>query len=152
MHSRGKPVEVLTVDNHCDGPYLYLRLLKENNTKRAEEVLELLKLNGGNSTGLGISCVSWDGAVHPDQFWRNHILGNVLEKPFGAIWTDSSNDFLMKLKEKKKHLKGRCSKCRFLEICGGNFRARAEAVTGDIWEPDPACYLTDEEIGIEQLQ
>jgi Fe-coproporphyrin III synthase len=152
MHSRGKPVEVLTVDNHCDGPYLYLRLLKENNTKRAEEVLELLKLNGGNSTGLGISCVSWDGAVHPDQFWRNHILGNVLEKPFGAIWTDSSNDFLMKLKEKKKHLKGRCSKCRFLEICGGNFRARAEAVTGDIWEPDPACYLTDEEIGIEHLQ
>ena len=28
----------------------------------------------------------------------------------------------------------------------GNFRARAEAVTGDIWSPDPACYLTDEEI------
>ena len=27
----------------------------------------------------------------------------------------------------------------------GNFRARAEAA-GDIWGPDPACYLTDEEI------
>ena len=26
----GKPKEVLTVDNHADGPYLYLRLLKED--------------------------------------------------------------------------------------------------------------------------
>ena len=32
-------------------------------------------------------------------------------------------------------------------ICGGNFRVRAEAATGDLWAPDPACYLTDEEIG-----
>ena len=23
-----------------------------------------------------------------------------------------------------------------------------ESVHGDIWEPDPACYLTDEEIGL----
>jgi MoaA/NifB/PqqE/SkfB family radical SAM enzyme len=28
-----------------------------------------------------------------------------------------------------------------------NLRARAYAVTGDLWESDPACYLTDEEIG-----
>ena len=27
-------------------------------------------------------------------------------------------------------------------------RVRAEAVTGDPWAPDPACYLTDEEIGL----
>jgi hypothetical protein len=25
---------------------------------------------------------------------------------------------------------------------------RAEAATGDLWNPDPACYLTDAEIGI----
>jgi len=36
--------------------------------------------------------------------------------------------------------------CRFLEVCGGNFRARAEAATGNLWGVDPACYLTDEEI------
>ena len=51
-------------------------------------------------------------------------------------------------KEKKKHVKGRCVKCKFLDLCAGNFRVRAEAVTGDVWAPDPACYLTDEEIGI----
>ncbi|MBN1294390.1 MAG: 12,18-didecarboxysiroheme deacetylase [Candidatus Latescibacteria bacterium] len=148
LHSNGKKIEVLTVDNHCDGPYLYLRLLREN-PDRAKKVLELLRFNGGNSTGVGVASIGWDGSVHPDQFWRNHILGNVQTKPFGEIWTNKHNDFLMKLKNKKQYVTGRCSQCRYLDICGGNFRARAEAVTGDLWAPDPACYLTDAEIGIE---
>jgi len=145
LFDRGKPKEILTVDNHADGPYIYLRLLRED-PKRAAEVLELLKMNEGNSSGHGIGCVSWDGTVHPDQFWRNIALGNVRERPFGEIWTDAGNELLMKLKDKRPHLTGRCRTCRWLDVCGGNFRARAESVTGDIWAPDPACYLTDEEI------
>jgi len=146
-HDRGNEIEVLTVDNHADGPYIYQRLLKED-PKRAAEVLELLKWNEGNSSGHGLACVSWDGAVHADQFWREYTFGNVRERKFGEIWEDKSNDLLMKLKDKKHHVTGRCSMCKWLDICGGNFRARAEAVYGDIWEPDPACYLTDEEIGL----
>jgi len=49
------------------------------------------------------------------------------------------------LKEKAKHVKGRCSLCKWLSICSGNFRVRAEAVTGDVWAPDPACFLTEDE-------
>ncbi len=146
LHKRGKPKEVLTVDNHADGPYLYLRLLRED-PERAQEVLELLKMNEGNNSGRGIGCVSWDGRVHADQFWRHHAFGNIKERPFSDIWTDTSEPLMGKLKEKKKHVKGRCAACQWLDICGGNFRVRAEAVAGDIWAPDPACYLTDEEIG-----
>ena len=142
------PKEVLTVDNHADGPYLWMRLQKED-PKRAEEVFELLQFNEGNSSGRGIGCISWDGKVHADQFWREHVFGNVLERPFSEIWTDPNIELLHKMKDKRPHVKGRCSKCRFLDICGGNFRARAEAVHGDIWAEDPACYLTDEEIGIK---
>jgi radical SAM protein with 4Fe4S-binding SPASM domain len=147
LHRRGMPKEVLTVDNHCDGVYLYLRLLRED-PARAKQVLELLEYNGGNSSGVGIACVSWDGSVHPDQFWRHLTLGNVRERKFGDIWTDKDNALLMMIKEKKRHVTGRCGACKWLDICGGNFRVRAEAVTGDLWAPDPACYLTDEEIGI----
>lgn len=147
FHKRGNPIEVLTVDNHCDGPYIYLRLLREN-PARAKEVLELLRFNEGNSSGRGIACVSWDGSVHPDQFWRHLTLGNVRERDFGEIWTDSNNELLMKIKEKKKHVTGRCAQCKWLDVCAGNFRVRAEAMTGDLWAPDPACYLTDEEIGL----
>lgn len=145
LHDKGKQKEVLTVDNHSDGPYIYLRLLKEN-PKRAEEVLELLKMNEGNNSGRGFGCVSWNGDVHADQFWRHYSFGNIKERPFSEIWTDLSNPLLKKLKEKKNHVKGRCAKCRWLDICAGNFRVRAEAITGDIWAPDPACYLTDHEI------
>ncbi|MCF8025762.1 MAG: 12,18-didecarboxysiroheme deacetylase [Desulfobacteraceae bacterium] len=146
LHDRGKPKEVLTVDNHADGPYAYLRIEREN-PRRAQEVLELLKMNEGNNSGRGIGCISWDGEVHADQFWRHYSFGNVRRRPFSEIWTDTSADPLLeKLKDKKKHVKGRCARCRWLDICGGNFRVRAEAVTGDVWAPDPACYLTDEEI------
>jgi len=145
FHDRGMPKEILTVDNHADGPYVYLRMLRENNP-RAGEVLQLLKMNEGNSSGRGIGCISWDGKVHADQFWRHYSFGNVLEQPFGEIWSDLSNPLMAQLKDKKNYIKGRCAKCKWLDVCAGNFRVRAEAVTGDIWGEDPACYLTDEEI------
>ncbi|MCF8086955.1 MAG: 12,18-didecarboxysiroheme deacetylase [Desulfotignum sp.] len=149
LHNRNKPKEILTVDNHADGPYLYQRLLKED-PKRAAEVLELLEMNEGNNSGRGIGCISWDGEVYPDQFWREKSLGNIKDRPFSQIWTDESNEFLMKMKEKKKHVKGRCATCRWLDICAGNFRARAESVANDPWDSDPACYLTDQEISKEK--
>jgi radical SAM protein with 4Fe4S-binding SPASM domain len=145
LHRRGVPTEVLTVDNHTDGPWLYLRMQREGHP-RAETVMSLLRANAAASTGIGIGCISWDGTVFPDQFWRGHPLGNVRRRPFSAIWQDAGNPFLQALRERRAHVKGRCATCRFLDICGGNFRARAEAATGDLWAPDPACYLTDAEI------
>jgi len=145
MFNRGKPKEILTVDNHADGPYVYMRLLEED-PERAREAMSLLIVNEGNSSGSGIGCVSWDGEVHADQFWRGVSFGNVRERPFSKIWMDTSNELMFRLKDRKKYVKGRCAACRWLDICGGNFRARAEAVTGDIWAPDPACYLTEKEI------
>lgn len=145
--SKNLEKEVLTVDNHADGVYLYLKLLKTN-PQRAAKVLELLTLNGGNRTGIAIGEVDWFGNVHPDQFTQNYTFGNVKERKFGEIWTDSSHPILAGLKDRKGLLKGRCSQCKWLAICNGNFRARAEAVSGDFWGSDPACYLTDEEIGI----
>jgi 12,18-didecarboxysiroheme deacetylase len=149
LHNRNQPKEILTVDNHADGPYLYLRMLKED-PQRAAEVLELLEMNEGNNSGRGIGCISWDGEVYPDQFWREKSLGNIKDRPFSQIWTDESNEFLMKMKDKKNHVKGRCAQCRWLTICAGNFRARAESVANDPWDSDPACYLTDDEIRKEK--
>lgn len=148
LHDAGKPIEVLTVDNHADGPYVYLRMLKDD-PRRAPDCLDLLNMNGGNSTGIGIGCVSWNGDVLPDQFWRHHVLGNVRERPFSEIWTDPNEPLLSKLRNRKEHMKCRCMNCRWLSVCNGNFRARAEAATGDMWGDDPACYLTDAEIAPE---
>jgi len=152
LHEKGFPAEVLTVDNHCDGPYIYLKMLKEN-PERAAEIFELLSMNQGNSSGIGIGCVSWDGSVHADQFWRHYSFGNVRERPFSEIWTDLSNELMAGLKHRKPLIQAngdRCAKCKWFGVCNGNFRVRAEAVYGNVWADDPACYLTKEEIGYNE--
>lgn len=143
----GDKCEILTVDNHADIVYLYLTYLKKDPV-RAGKIMELMQRNGGNRSGIAFGNVDPLGDVHPDQFTQNHTFGNVRERAFGDIWTDSTQPILAGLKDRKPLLKGRCAKCKWLGVCNGNFRARAEAVANDFWESDPACYLTDEEIGI----
>lgn len=145
LHKAGNKVEVLTVDNHCDGAYLYLKMKHEEHSF-AEDALKLLEANGGNNSGIGIGCISWDGKVYADQFLRDHVLGDVRTQKFSEIWTDKNNIFLQQLKTRQELLPERCKNCNWLRICNGNFRARAEASTGNFWGFDPACYLTDEEI------
>ncbi|MFC1977080.1 radical SAM protein [Chloroflexota bacterium] len=147
LHRRGLPKEILTVGSHTDGVYLYLKL-REQDPQRASEVLELLRINGGNNSGIKIGAVDDLGNVHPDQFWWHYSLGNVRERKFGDIWTDTSEPLLSGLRNRKGLLKGRCGRCQHLDICNGNLRVRAEAVYGDVWAEDPACYLSDEEISV----
>jgi len=145
LHQRGFPKEILTVANHADGVYLYLKL-KEKDPQRAETVLGLLQGNGGNNSGVRIGAVDDEGNVHPDQFWWHYTLGNVTQRSFGDIWSDTSEPLLGGLKGRKGLLKGRCGRCQYLHLCNGNLRVRAEAVYEDVWAEDPACYLSDEEI------
>lgn len=143
---RGLAKEILTVDNHCDGVYMYLKALDEGDTSTAAQIKKFISMNGGNRSGIAFGEVDPLGYVHPDQFTQHHTFGNVRERKFGDIWTDLSNPIFAGLKNRKPLLKGRCAKCKFLDACNGNFRTRAEAVTGDFWASDPSCYLTDTEI------
>lgn len=145
----GRKTDILTVDNHVDGVYLYLKLLKENPV-RAEKVWKLLTWNGGGlySSGIGIGCIDFNGKVHADQFWCHYDLGDIHNRPFSEIWTDSNEPLLKGLRNRRAYIKGRCRHCKFFDACGGSLRVRADLHFGDPWAPDPACYLTDEEIGL----
>ena len=143
----GDKVEILTVDNHADTVYLYLEALKRY-PHLADNILRLMKNNGGNRSGIAIANVDYQGNVYPDQFTRQYNLGNVKEKNIKEIWSDDLNPILHGLKDRKTLLKGRCGKCKWLNVCNGNFRTRAQSVTGDFWASDPACYLSNKEIGV----
>ena len=149
LHRRGLPKNILTVDNHVDGVYVYLKL-RERDPERADEVLRLLRWNGGGrySSGVGIADIDFEGNVHADQFWMHHSFGNVRERPFSEIWMDTGEPLMAGLKDRLPRLKGRCARCQYLDACGGALRVRADVYYGDPWAPDPACYLTDEEIGL----
>jgi radical SAM protein with 4Fe4S-binding SPASM domain len=147
---RGVPIEILTVDNHADGPYLYLRMLREGDP-RARQVLDMLTWNGGarNSSGVGIANIDFNGEVHADQFSMYRSFGNVKWRKFSEIWQDVSDPIMAGLKDRLDLLGGRCATCRFKGLCGGSLRARAEITTGDPWAADPGCYLSDAEIAGE---
>lgn len=150
FHRRGLNKEILTVDNHVDGVYLYLKLLAKD-PPRAEQVLKRLTWNGGGmySSGVGIADIDFQGNVHADQFWMHHTFGNVRRRPFSQIWLDVSDPLMAGLKNRRARIKGRCAPdiCRWFDACGGAMRVRADLVHNDPWAPEPSCYLTDEEIG-----
>lgn len=150
LAERGVDLEILTVDNHADGVYIR-NIIEKDQPERLEETQHLLEMHGGCSAGTKMSNVDPYGNVHPCQFWGHETLGNVKERKFSEIWKDETNPLLNALRDKQAHVKGRCGKCAQRAICGG-CRIRAEAVTGDMWEADPACYLTDEEIGVAPTQ
>ncbi len=143
LHQKGVEVEILTTDNHADGIYL-LNYIRKHDPQRAEEVISLLKMHGGCSAGTKFANVDPRGNVHPCQFWQDYTVGNVREKPFSQIWM-SDDELMVKLREKEKHVTGKCGECNYKSLCSG-CRIRARAVYGDIWAEDPACYLSEEEL------
>lgn len=151
FHQRGLRKDILTVANHVDGVYMYLKL-RQKNPARAEKVRELLEWNGGgaNSSGIGIANIDFFGNVHADQFWQTLTFGNVKERSFSQIWEDTSHPVMAGLKNRLPLLKGRCKNCQWQKMCGGSLRVRAYSLTGDPWDEDPACYLTEEEISLPQ--
>ena len=137
--------EVLTVGNHADGPYLLTKMVAEKN-QRAEKARRLLLANGGNKIGQKIACVGWDGCVYPDQFWRNYSLGNVKDKSFSQIWDNPDDLVLNKLRNKSQFADPRCLRCKWFDLCKGNFRFLDTETDIEYWLNEPACYFNDEEI------
>ena len=146
----GKTTDILTVDNHVDGVYLYLKLLDED-PERAADVWKLLTWNGGGlaSSGVGIGCIDYNGKVHADQFWGHYDLGDIHEQKFSEIWSNQDQPLLKGLRNRPAMVKGRCRLCKFFDACGGSLRVRADLTYNNPWAPDPACYLTDKEIGLD---
>ena len=145
----GRSTEFVTGNNDADGVYL-LHWATKNFPDQASRLRAKLVQWGGNSSGVNISNIDNQGYVHPDTMWWNYNLGNVKERPFSEIWQDLSDPIMAGLKAHPRSVGGRCGECRHFDICGGNTRVRAMQLTGDAWSEDPACYLTDEEIGINR--
>jgi len=143
-YASGHKLEVLTVDNHTDAAYLQMWVDK-NMPEASDRVKALQARNGGNTAGKGMGNIDNLGNVHPDQFWWNQTIGNVKERKFSEIWEDDSIELLSNLRDRKSLLPSDCKSCKWLGMCNGNLRVRAESATGEIFGKDPACYLTEEE-------
>ncbi len=136
----GNGREFVTGNNDADGVFL-LRWVQRHFPDRVEHLRAHLLAWGGNATGVNIANIDSQGEVHPDSFWGSYALGNVLERPFGEIWADTSDPLMRGLKQRPRPVRGRCATCPELALCNGNTRVRAWAETNDFWAEDPGCYL-----------
>ncbi|HEY0844539.1 MAG TPA: heme d1 biosynthesis radical SAM protein NirJ [Noviherbaspirillum sp.] len=144
---RGIHKEFVTGNNDADGVYL-LHWVRKHFPEREAHLRAKLTQWGGNSSGVNVANIDNLGNVHPDTMWWHHTLGNVRERKFSEIWMDTSDPLMAGLKAHPRKIKGRCGECTYFDVCGGNTRVRAQQLTGDPWQEDPACYLSDEEIGL----
>jgi heme d1 biosynthesis radical SAM protein NirJ len=147
---RGEHKEFVTGNNDADGVYL-LNWVRRHFPEKEAHMRAKLAQWGGNSSGVNIANIDNLGVVHPDTFWWHYPLGSVRERPFSEIWQDTSDPLMAGLKASPRRIKGRCGACSYFDVCGGNTRVRAHQLTGDPWAEDPACYLTDEEIGVSGM-
>lgn len=142
---QGKPREYVTGNNDADAVFL-LHWIRQHYPERYEHILARLRQWGGNSSGVNIANIDNLGNVHPDTFWWHYSLGNVKERRFSEIWSDTRDPIMAGLKQHPRKISGRCASCHFFDVCGGNTRIRAWQLNGDPWSEDPGCYLYDHEI------
>ncbi|MFB2530582.1 heme d1 biosynthesis radical SAM protein NirJ [Paracoccus sp. p4-l81] len=144
----GGPLEVVTGNNDADAVWFLNWASDRFDPQAVAHMRDHLTAWGGNSSGLGVANIDPQGKVHPDTYWSDYTVGSVKDKPFSAWWT-GDDPMLATLRTRPRPLKGRCGACAHKDVCGGNTRIRALQLTGDPWAEDPACYLTNAEIGVE---
>jgi len=144
----GSGLRVVTGSNDSDGVFLLGWIGRRYGEKAAEPVHRLLLGRGGNSAGERILNVDSRGRVHPDQFWRAAVLGDVRKQRFAEILEHPLRE---QLRRRLDHLTGRCGECAQRALCRGSHRERALARHRDPWASDPACVMEDAEIGVASI-
>jgi radical SAM protein with 4Fe4S-binding SPASM domain len=145
-YKTGRDIEIVTGNMEQDAILFLNRFAKEYPDLK-DVMRERLVIWGGNSAGRKLLNINSEGDVRPDPFFPITV-GNIIEQKFGDIW--SSGELLDQLRiHPRKYLSGICSECEQIDICNGGSRARAYAISGDLWSEDPSCYLSKEERRID---
>jgi len=137
-YKTGRDIEIVTGNMEQDA-ILFLDEFTKHYPELKTKMRKRLLAWGGNSAGRKLLNINSEGDVRPDPFFPLTI-GNIIKEDFGAIW--QKGELLDKLRVHPRVISGICSTCKQIDICNGGSRARAYAITGDLWSEDPSCYLT----------
>ena len=138
----GRDIEIVTGNMEMDA-VMFLNKFAKHYPDLKEKMRQRLVEWGGNSAGRKLLNINSEGDVRPDPFFP-FTIGNILKDDFRDIW--SGGELLDALRiTPRTNISGICANCKQLDICNGGSRARAYAISGDLWSEDPSCYLTKNE-------
>ena len=125
--------QIKTTDGQHYQRYVLQRRARESHGQLSEIDVIALSPKGVND-GKDLVFINHHGDVYPSRFLPLSA-GNLTTQSLADVYCDSS--LFLSLRDSSK-LKGKCGRCSFRKICGGS-RARAYAVTGDLFAEEPCC-------------
>ncbi len=94
----------------------------------------IIARGAGINDGKGLVFISHTGEIYPSGFLP-FSAGNVRRDSLADIYRHSP---LFRELRDSAHLKGKCGRCEYRNLCGGS-RSRSYALTGDYLAEDPRC-------------
>jgi MoaA/NifB/PqqE/SkfB family radical SAM enzyme len=131
--------EFTTGNNDADGPYLPAMGADAAFPASAAHIEAKLMQWGGNSSGVNVpTSTTW--AMSTPTPCGGTTPWAMCASAASATSGRSSDPLMAGLKRIPAG-RGRCAECRYLAICNGNTRVRAQQLTGDAWAGRSGCYL-----------
>ena len=131
--SRQLRLQIQTTEGPHYQRYLLQQRARDRRGRIADADVMAFSANGVND-GKGTVFVDHAGEVFPSQFLPLPA-GNVTRQGLPDLYRDSA--LLVSLRDSSR-LKGKCRRCAARNLCGGS-RARAWAMTGDLFAAEPCC-------------
>lgn len=125
--------QIKTTEGQHYQRYLLQQRVRESRGRLTEATAIPYAPRGVND-GRGFVFINHKGEVYPSRFLPV-CAGNITAQSLAEVYCDSR--LFTSLRDSSK-LKGKCGRCPLRTVCGGS-RARAYAVTGDLFAPDPCC-------------
>jgi radical SAM protein with 4Fe4S-binding SPASM domain len=125
--------QIKTTEGQHYQRYLMQQRVRESRGRLTEATAIPHALRGVND-GRGFVFINHRGEVYPSRFLPV-CAGNITAQSLAEVYCDSP---LFTSLRDTSQLKGKCGRCPVRSVCGGS-RARAYAVTGDLFAADPGC-------------
>jgi len=125
--------QIKTTEGQHYQRYLLQQRVRESRGRLTEAEVIGCALKNVND-GKGSVFINYRGEAYPSRFLPL-AAGDVTRQPLAEVYCESR--LFVSLRDGSK-LKGKCRRCPARSVCGGS-RARAYAMTGDLFASDPCC-------------
>jgi radical SAM protein with 4Fe4S-binding SPASM domain len=125
--------QIKTTEGQHYQRFVWQQRMRESRTQRHRSDSLRYVPRGLNDSRASVF-ITEAGEVYPSRFLPLSG-GNVTTQSLAEIYR---NSVLLSSVRDSSRLKGKCGRCTMCQICGGS-RARAYAVTGDLFAEEPCC-------------